>query len=473
MNDNEKYIKKFVNDIPFDAPDEKHRDALKKQLLNSFPKHRLQPTVHTVKVWRTIMKSRISKLAAAAVVVIAVFLLFDRTPTLYAQIMEVLEDTQTVHLVGENLIDGQLTTDTEVWYDRDKGIVRTFWHEGQKSSILIDDGKHMWYYSKLNDVVTRSKSRRDSIDIIEKLLEINNFKSGVDRDPDNDKIIDGIMCKAYVFSSTQKSKIARFWIDESKRVRIYEKAQLGGDGQWHKISICRAEYNIPIEPNIFVPDFGSSAKKIHVDKSIEEKFDLGKAVFSKETDGLIFAVHELKKCENNMTYIVCSIRPTEEIRHKAKTYGLTTARMFGYFDWLPLSKAEQYYPIRLLEMYHDGLLVRWNLMVPRTSLSEKTDEFEVGICIKYEGRLANKREQENMPTEVIFDPICVLPFEKQQLLLEKAITDTYSEYERLQPLEELDLLWLRLGRFTKPTVTDEKDYAEQIMHRINKVRGDN
>ena len=74
MNDNEKYIKKFVNDIPFDAPDEKHRDALKKQLLNAFPKHRLQPTVHTVHVWRTIMKTRITKMAAAAVIIAGVLI---------------------------------------------------------------------------------------------------------------------------------------------------------------------------------------------------------------------------------------------------------------------------------------------------------------------------------------------------------------------------------------------------------------
>jgi len=73
MNDNDKYIEKFVNDIPFDTPDNKHRDKLKKQLLNAFPKHRLQPTVHTVHVWRTIMKSKTSKLAAAALIIIAVF----------------------------------------------------------------------------------------------------------------------------------------------------------------------------------------------------------------------------------------------------------------------------------------------------------------------------------------------------------------------------------------------------------------
>jgi hypothetical protein len=100
MNDNEKYIEEFVNDIPFDAPDDKHRDMLKKQLLNAFPKHRLQPTVQTVNVWRKIMKSRISKLAAAAVIVLAGFLalnIFDKTSGIvWADVIKHLEDIKTV-----------------------------------------------------------------------------------------------------------------------------------------------------------------------------------------------------------------------------------------------------------------------------------------------------------------------------------------------------------------------------------------
>ena len=99
MNDNEKYIEEFINDIPFDAPDDKHRDKLKKQLLNAFPKHRLQPTVQTVNIWRKIMKSRISKLAAAAVIVLAGFLalnIFDKTSGIvWAEVVKRLEDIKT------------------------------------------------------------------------------------------------------------------------------------------------------------------------------------------------------------------------------------------------------------------------------------------------------------------------------------------------------------------------------------------
>ena len=100
MNDNEKYIEEYVKGIPFDAPDEKHRDVLKKQLLNGFPRHRLQPAVHAVGVWRTIMKSRISKLAAAAVIIFAAFLalnLFRKTSGIvWAEVAERLQAIKTV-----------------------------------------------------------------------------------------------------------------------------------------------------------------------------------------------------------------------------------------------------------------------------------------------------------------------------------------------------------------------------------------
>ncbi|MHC4352947.1 MAG: hypothetical protein ACYS0H_09515 [Planctomycetota bacterium] len=99
MNDNEKYIEEYVKDIPFDAPDSDHRDELKKQLLSAFPKHRLQPTARTAGVWRTIMKSRTSKLAAAAVIILAAFLalsLFNKTSGIvWAEVVKRLEEIKS------------------------------------------------------------------------------------------------------------------------------------------------------------------------------------------------------------------------------------------------------------------------------------------------------------------------------------------------------------------------------------------
>jgi hypothetical protein len=98
MNDNEKYIQDFVKDLPFEAPNPKHRDELKNQLLKAFPRHRLQPTHHTVGIWRTIMKSRITKLSAAAVIVLAAFLalnLFNTSGVVWADVVQRLEKIKT------------------------------------------------------------------------------------------------------------------------------------------------------------------------------------------------------------------------------------------------------------------------------------------------------------------------------------------------------------------------------------------
>jgi outer membrane lipoprotein-sorting protein len=69
MDDNEKYIEEFVKDIPLEDVNPEHRDALKAQLLNAFPRHRLQPTDRLVPTWRIMMRTPITKLAAAAAIV--------------------------------------------------------------------------------------------------------------------------------------------------------------------------------------------------------------------------------------------------------------------------------------------------------------------------------------------------------------------------------------------------------------------
>lgn len=72
MKDNEKYIEEFVKGIPFDASDAGHRDALKRQLLSAYPKHRLRPAARSFGTWKILMGKPVVRLAVAAVIIIAV-----------------------------------------------------------------------------------------------------------------------------------------------------------------------------------------------------------------------------------------------------------------------------------------------------------------------------------------------------------------------------------------------------------------
>ncbi|MCP4611052.1 MAG: hypothetical protein GY845_20275 [Planctomycetes bacterium] len=80
MNDNEKQFEDFVSNIKFDdTPGPKHRDRLEQNLLSALTKQSQQ-----IKIWRIIMKSQITKLTAAAVIIVAVVLsvtILDRTAT--------------------------------------------------------------------------------------------------------------------------------------------------------------------------------------------------------------------------------------------------------------------------------------------------------------------------------------------------------------------------------------------------------
>ena len=74
MNDNERQFEDFVSNLKFDdAPDHNHRDKLEYDLLGALSKQ-----LQKIKIWRTIMKkNRMTKFAAAAVIIILLILGID------------------------------------------------------------------------------------------------------------------------------------------------------------------------------------------------------------------------------------------------------------------------------------------------------------------------------------------------------------------------------------------------------------
>ncbi len=66
MNDNEQQFEDFVSKIKFDdTPDPNHRDKLEQDILSAIGKQSRQ-----IRIWRIIMKSKMTKLAAAVVIII-------------------------------------------------------------------------------------------------------------------------------------------------------------------------------------------------------------------------------------------------------------------------------------------------------------------------------------------------------------------------------------------------------------------
>jgi len=104
MNDNERQFENFVSNIKFDdTPDPKHRDKLEENLLDALTKQ----IPRQIKIWRIIMKSKITKLAAAAVIIIVLILginylgtPIDGASTVFAAAMDRVKQARTFSCTG-------------------------------------------------------------------------------------------------------------------------------------------------------------------------------------------------------------------------------------------------------------------------------------------------------------------------------------------------------------------------------------
>ena len=106
MNSDERQFEDFVSEIKFDdSPDYSHRDRLEQDLLAALTKQSRQKE-QPLQIWRTIMKSQITKFAAAAAIIVAAVLsitILDKSATpAYAvtDLPELFEQAKVIHIQG-------------------------------------------------------------------------------------------------------------------------------------------------------------------------------------------------------------------------------------------------------------------------------------------------------------------------------------------------------------------------------------
>jgi len=149
MNDDNRQFENFVRGIKFDdIPAPNHRDRLEQDLLRALAKQ----APRQIEIWRMIMKSRITKLAAAAVIIIAVLIGIHHfkgsvnlaTPA-FAKMIQEMKKMPWMHVVTQ--IKGVPSHENgEYWYSFDLGIEAIrydsgklrFFHYGQQIGYVYD-----------------------------------------------------------------------------------------------------------------------------------------------------------------------------------------------------------------------------------------------------------------------------------------------------------------------------------------------
>ena len=247
------------------GPDKEFLDKLQEKSTAEFLASSVNETKNsktTFSIWRIIMKSNITKLAAAAVIIVAVILsisLWDKTiPAAYAfeQTLEAFRDVRTIHLLGRNLCDSNF----EMWVqlNSDTGMpdyCRLYTPSDNYLAVSRPDKSYQ--YNEKTDRVRITSGRLFSIEVapaymFEELVKFSKTENpdikvdiNYEHDPESDKIL----IVAIYESPTEKWKIS---IDPDTKlpVRLNLLSEIHRMGLVFK-DVDKIEYNLDFPEGIF------------------------------------------------------------------------------------------------------------------------------------------------------------------------------------------------------------------------------
>lgn len=410
----------------------------------------------TVRTWSRLANRWFMKVAAAAVLVLGGLLLFGRSEkALYADVIKALARARTLHVVSMSLRDGRWEKGAEIWYEQDAGVAETAWQSGEMTFKRIDDGQYMWIHSAGSDLAQRTGSM-GTLTVVADLLETNIFKENSVPLREEDKIVDGVQWQAHLQANETDTLRIVVWLDQAKRVRAWEKRRLTGDGLWEVYRRGRVEYDVVLDRGIFRADFGANVEIVEVDALLDDYFGLDQALFSTNVLGFTFAVHEVKRCEGNMPYVVCSLRPTDETKGQIEYKGPAVWN-YGSFDlgssWRqldPNSGDGQYYErLELAHIYHNGLEVRSTLLVPLGAWPDEVGECQLEAYVStLDSERRRHREAEGLESEANFKPIATVPLPEGEIAFTRILDDVFVAAGSLESFVAFDRLATKAMPFT-------------------------
>ena len=203
MTDNEKQFEDFVRKIKFDdTPDPDHRNKLEQNLLTALTKQ----TPRQIKIWRTIMKTKITKLATAAAIILIVALgitLLNKSTTpawAVEQTIEALKKFNAVHITGIVIpLEDDLQHSFDLWARANEDHTQSgdFRIETDTGQINWVQGNDTYHYDPNRNTVHIRRGERAQInpwigrDLLQTLERYTNdwwVSYGTDPATDRDRV---------------------------------------------------------------------------------------------------------------------------------------------------------------------------------------------------------------------------------------------------------------------------------------------
>jgi len=360
---------------------------------------------------------------------LAVVLIYQ-TNTLYARVLRGFEDAGTFHVQGFHYEDGKAVLNSEIWYVRWRGT-RIQHRVGTALVDLYDNGQDQWQHTQGSDLAVVLHGQGSVLP--GELTETARYLKRCERMAQGDKVIDGDRCALYQFTYEQTRSM--FWVDEQKRFRRYEEERLV-EGQWQAEELVTIVYEAEVDPNWVMPRFESHIRLIEPGAMLKTRYGLDTALARKEILGLVFAVHEVQRCQGNLI-VTCSVRATEESLQHIDAAGLErnqqgsqeygSFQMMSWWERKPNGDIESrgYARSHLGSVVQDGVFYYWWAMRPAAIWPGFENRLEVCGYVHTRNALAELRKQQGLPWYENIRPILTIDLARDEVPLEVLCDDLH------------------------------------------------
>ena len=256
MFENEDDFKTIVNRLNIDdKPNPAHRERLRGQMLSAFDKSGEQPETESRPLWRTIMKSPIGKLAAAAVIIIAVLVgihLMDGSSNIaFADVLEQVRDFRPYSCTVTSQYEGKpaVTRDVmnlnllqrrEVYAG---GYVQIFDLSQSPVKMLAVDPEKKLAIEKISPGIEFGRN----FDLLRHLSSFENMPDKFDAEDLGDRRIEGQKAKG--FHVPGKNNDWTIWANAQTGLPIHIKLIHPKIGQ--KITMSKFEFDVDFDESLF------------------------------------------------------------------------------------------------------------------------------------------------------------------------------------------------------------------------------
>jgi hypothetical protein len=452
----ENILERMGNEWPVD-------DSLVNRVLGRIESEAVCVEPRHAKLW--VNKSFLA-IAASLVVMAGLWWIVAGGNTLYAQVVNAIQRTRTLHMTTMVRADREKAAQQvgETWYERGVGFRETI-----GSDVHLGNQKSFWSYVQGSKVAIRSDSHGVD-DIVNRMLDneiVQALKDAqTERDTKGDETVDGQTCRAYVLTNfasatdpalkSGKKRLRILLDDQSRIVRAFIEER--SDDRWLTQVTMNWKYDVPVDRTLFEPRFGDDVTIVEADTVFDTFVDLQRAVHREERSGIEFAIHHVERFQNGGILVVSSVRGTADT---LKKYPLTRRRVrMGQFfvdgpavNYEGSPQGSDYFRIDLATVDHEGINVRWWALVPRNTppnhFEITPDKVKLTVGISPRGEFAQTHFTDGLSQQ--WDVILDVPRTDHLPTLDAIATQVFAD---LNTLDAIPFKWLDIG---------PKDHEEQII----------